>query len=382
MIPFLCCMNHSRYLSPFILEDLTEKMVFLGGPRQCGKTTLALSFLDPASERNEGYLNWDIVKNRKALQNGELPAKERIVLDEIHKYARWRNLVKGFYDEHKQNKQILVTGSARLDYYRKGGDSLHGRYHYFRLHPFSLGELDSTFDVQQQLLKFGGFPEPLFKHNERFHRRWQAERIARVVYEDLRDLEQIKEISLVELLINSLPDRVGSPLSIKSLREDLQVAHYTIERWITALENMYMVFRIPSWRAKKIRAVKKEQKLYFWDWSQVIDTAARFENMVASHLLKYCHFLQDTQGHKMELCFIRDTDLREIDFVVIKDNSPLFAVECKTGEKQISPRIRYFRERTSIPKFYQVHLGTKNFGNDKTGRVLPFHRFCSELTLP
>ena len=254
-------------------------------------------------------------------------------------------------------------GSARLDHYRRGGDSLQGRYHYYRLHPLTLGELtsDSSPADLDALMQFGGFPEPFLAGNTRTWRRWQRERQSRVLYEDLRDLENVREVALVELLAEALPDRVGSPLSIRSLSEDLQVAHETAARWLAILENLFSCFRIPPFGAPRIRAVKKETKLYLWDWSQVPGKGPRFENLVACHLLKYCHLLEDTQGYRMELRFVRDTDRREIDFVVIRDNEPLFAVECKSGEGSPSRAIEYFRQRTPIENFYQVHLGKRDY---------------------
>ena len=260
---------------------------------------------------------------------------------------------------------------------------MQGRYHYYRLHPVTLSELntDATPDGVEQLMRFGGFPEPLFAANERTWRRWHRERASRVVYEDLRDLENVREVALVALLVEALPDRVGSPLSVQSLREDLQVAHETVERWLQILERLYVCFRIPPFGAPRIRAVRKEKKLYLWDWSGVPDTGARFENMVASHLLKLCHHVEDTQGYSMELRFIRDTDRREVDFVVIRDSRPVFAVECKSGEKAPSSAINYFRRRTDIVDFYQVHLGERDYLSNGT-RVLPFRTFCRELELP
>ena len=359
-------------------------MVFVGGPRQVGKTTFSLTFLSSPSEKHPAYLSWDDLADRSALLKGELPSNQNcIVLDEIHKFARWRNLVKGFYDKNKSEISFIITGSARLDYYRKGGDSLQGRYHYYRLHPFSLLELNlsPTKDDLETLLRFGGFPEPFLKAEERFWRRWQRERVQRVIYEDIRDLENIKEISMLELLAEELPNRIGSPLSVKKLKELLQVAHETIERWIKIFERMYYCFRIPPYGPPKVRAVKKEQKLYLWDWSIVPESGPKFENFVASQLLKYCHFLEDTEGFDMELRFLRDTDKREIDFVVLKQGLPMFAVECKTGEKNINPSLFYFKERTHIPKFYQVHKGYRDFEKDGV-RVLPFETFCKELQLP
>ena len=374
-----------RYLESPVGAALARKMVFIGGPRQVGKTTFALGFLGrEADERHPAYLNWDHPAVPPRLRRAELPAGEPLLLlDEIHKYARWRNLLKGIYDTEKSTRRIIVTGSARLDYYRKGGDSLAGRYRYFRLHPFSLRELNRTpsrsdLDV---LLRRGGFPEPLFSHDDAGHRIWQRDRLSRVVREDLRDLEHVREISLVEHLVDLLPSKVGSPLSVKSLREDLEVDHKTAERWLQILENLYVCFRISPYGSPRIRAVKKERKLYLWDWSSVEESGPRFENLVASQLLKYCHFVEDTEGHSMELRYLRDTDRREVDFVVLKDRKPLFAVECKTGEKAVSPALRYFSERTPIPRFYQAHLGERHFS---TGRitVLPFVRLCRELELP
>ena len=375
---------YKRYIENSVDEDLKSKMVFVGGPRQVGKTTFALTFLTEQSEKHPAYLNWDNILIRSALLRGELPPNESIiVLDEIHKFARWRNLVKGFYDARKSEISFIITGSARLDYYSKGGDSLQGRYHYYRLHPFSLREINtdpSQSDVQR-LLKYGGFPEPFLMAEEKFWRRWQRERLQRVIYEDIRDLENIKEISLLELLAEELPNRVGAPLSVKKLKELLQVAHETVERWLKIFERMYYCYRIPPYGSPKVRAVKKEQKLYLWDWSIVPDSGPRFENLIASQLLKYCHLMEDTEGFRMDLRFIRDTDKREIDFVVLKDGRPMFAVECKSGEKSINPALFYFMERTPIPKFYQVHEGRKDY--EKNGvRVLPVQIFCKELDLP
>lgn len=375
-----------RYLFDPIRLDLNKKMVFIGGPRQVGKTTLSLSFLGTrASTKSSAYLNWDALDDRSKILEQKIPSEQKIViLDEIHKYARWRSLVKGLYDKNKEEIQFLVTGSARLDHFSKGGDSLQGRYHYYRLHPFSLMELNpkANFSDLTNLLKLGGFPEPFLSGEEKNLRRWQLERNRRVLYEDLRDLETVKDVSLVELLLSTLPERVGSPLSVEKLRILLDSSHQTIERYLKILEKLYVVYRIAPFGTAKIKAVKKEQKLYFWDWSQVSDPGVRFENFVASHLLKYCHYIEDTEGFEMDLRFIRNVDLKEIDFVVLKNKKPIWAVECKTGEKKLSPHLEYFKTRLQIPKIYQVHLGKQDYGNESTtGRALPFAKFCQEVGL-
>lgn len=371
-----------RYIQPAVVEDLQKKMVFIGGPRQVGKTTVALNILG-GDEQHPAYLNWDFVDDKRILLQGGLPPDQPlIILDEIHKYKQWRNFIKGLYDKKKSSTSFLITGSARLDYYRRGGDSLQGRYHYYRLHPLSLYEINhdpSSADLQA-LLIFGGFPEPFFLQSERGWKRWQRERISRVIHEDLVSLEQVKEVGQLDLLAVLLQDKVASLLSINSLRQDLSASHEAVDRWVRILENLYYCFRIRPFAAKKIKSLKKDRKLYLWDWSICRDKGSRFENLVASNLLKYCHYYEDTHGDEMELCFLRDSQKREVDFVVVRDNKPVFGVECKSGERSIGKHLRYFSKRTEIPYFYQVHLGNSDYeiGELRT-RVMPFTRFATEL---
>jgi uncharacterized protein len=382
----------TRYLAKTIAGDLDDqKMVFIGGPRQAGKTTLALSFLlagrggrkyARTPEAHPAYLNWDWPAARSRILRADLPVEfDTLVFDEVHKFRKWRNLLKGFYDTHHSSHRILVTGSARLDHYRKGGDSLLGRYHYFRLHPLSLPEarqaLPTEKGLTERLLAFGGFPEPFFKASPVFHRRWLLERRRRVLNEDLRDLEQLREVTLLELMLELLPQRVGSPLSVQNLANDLESTHPTVKHWLEITDNLCLTFRIAPFGTPRVRAVKKEQKLYLWDWTEVEDEAARFENMMACHLLKYCHYREDVLGYPTELRYLRDIDGRELDFVVLAGRKPQFAVECKLGEVKRSKHLAYFAERAPIPQFYQVHLGKEEFGDEtRGGRVIPFARFC------
>lgn len=371
-----------RYLFEIIHKFLETRMVFIGGPRQVGKTTLCLGFLEPPAIDNSAYLNWDDIHNRKTMRDGHLPQVPLVVLDEIHKYREWRSLVKGFFDKKKNIQKFLITGSARLDYYRRGGDSLLGRYRYLRLHPLSIAELgiDST-EGLRGLLQFGGFPEPYFSQNERNWKLWNRERLYRIVNDDIRDLEGVRDLTKLEVLAENLIDRIGSPLSVNNIANDLSINFRTAENWIAILERVYYCYRILPFGPTGIKAVKKERKLYLWDWSAVIDPGARFENLVASHLLKYCHYLEDTEGEKMELRFLRDVEKRELDFVILKNKKPLFAVECKAGERQVSKPLLYFKQRLAIPQFFQVHMGSADYSPEEGVRVLPFIRFSKEVGL-
>jgi predicted AAA+ superfamily ATPase len=374
--------NLIRYLEDPIRTDLKSKMVFLGGPRQVGKTTLAQSLIPQYRDDHPAYLNWDNDDHKLRIKNREWPKNEKlIVLDEVHKFKNWRNLVKGFYDTLRNTHSFLVTGSARLDHFRKGGDSLLGRYHYYRLHPYSLPELKYKSGCLEQLSRYGGFPEAFTLADDRNLRRWHNQRLHRLIRTDLRDWEDVKDLDKIFSLAEELPNRVGSPLSLNSLSNDIEVDFKTIKRWLNILSSLYYSFQISPYGSPKIRAVKKEQKLYLWDWSQISSPGIRFENLVASHLLKYCHYMEDVEGYRMELRFLRDTDKREVDFVVLKEKKPIFAVECKQGEKSVSPHLFYFKNRTQIPHFYQVHMGRAHQQIDDKISLLPFEAFCKDVGL-
>lgn len=365
-----------RYLRAQVEEDLRSKMVFIGGPRQVGKTSLARSLLaDPAAE-----LSYDVPAQRDAFLHRRLPPGDLWFFDEIHKFRGWRNILKGLVDEYGRRRRILVTGSARLDFYRFGGDSLQGRYFYLRLHPFSVAELGGHADALAALLALGGFPEPMLSGSERFARRWSLAYRERLVREELASLERVTDLGKLELLAAALPDRVGSPLSLNALREDLQVSHQSVARWADMLERIYGIFRIAPFGAPKLRAVKKERKHYLYDWSVVADPGARFENLVASHLLKWAEYQIDTQGREVELRYFRDVDRREVDFVLTRRGEPLAFIECKLGDDAVAPGLKYLKARYPDVTAWQISAhGRRDYVSAEGVRVAPALRLLGEL---
>ena len=348
-----------RYLEKEVSQDLKDKMVFIGGPRQTGKTSLAKHLLEINQQKQEErYLNWDALSDRQQIIDERFPYGDGLlVLDEIHKYSGWRQTVKGLYDKRGEELNILVNGSAKLDYYRRGGDSLQGRYYYYRLFPFTISELsNSSFSTLEDLLHYGGFPEPFLRASEKDSRRWSQAYRFHLVREDLRDLELVHDIDSIEKMVYRLPDLVGSPLSLNALREDLQVAHQSVSRWISMLEKLYMIFRIYPFGSPKIRAVKKEAKHYHLDWTLIEDPGSKFENMVACHLLKWCFFMQDTQGREMELRYFRDVDKREVDFVILERRKPIHFIECKLSGKKPNPAMRYLKKRFPNVEASQISM--------------------------
>lgn len=366
-----------RRIFETVSNDLLKKMVFISGPRQTGKTTLAQSFEDLFQTH---YYNWDKDADRLALKKSELDmSKELWIFDEIHKNRHWRNWIKGVYDTQKSTKKILVTGSAKLDIYRYGGDSLQGRYFSHRLHPFTYSELlgIKSYDYAnffqlsheaggnkelEDLNILGGFPEPLFSGSLKESKRWRKSYGTRLIQDDIRDLERLQDLAKVELLLNRLPETVGSVLSINSLREDLEVSFPTTKKWIEVLERVYAVFRILPYGSPKIKAVKKEPKLYFWDWGQIQNEAARFENLVAVHLLRFVHWMEDVEGESYELRYFRTTLNHEVDFIILKDKKPICAIEVKLDDRPLDANLKYFLERTKVPYAFQIsQKGTKNY---------------------
>ncbi len=391
-------MTTPRYLEPPISDDIAEKMVFVAGPRQVGKTTMAQRLLEHADHGQ--YLNWDNRDHRRIIRRSVWPAGEAmVVLDELHKWKNWKGWIKGEFDTHRDRLHFLVTGSARLDIYRRGGDSLQGRYHHYRLHPFSFAEIErpdrntTLIDVNQELsftpdshgttvdalMRFGGFPEPFLAQSARTLRRWQKERVDRVLLEDVRDLEEVRAISQIQVLADLLPERVGSPLSLNSLREDLDASHRAVSHWMDILDRLYYSFRVLPWATRRVRSLKRMPKLYLWDWSEVPSQGARFENLIAAHLLKFCHYIEDCEGYRVSLYFLRDRAGHEIDFLVTLDENPWFAVEAKLSSDRADPSISYFKDRLDIPWCYQVTLEGDRHVLTNGVHILPAYVFLTAL---
>jgi predicted AAA+ superfamily ATPase len=368
-----------RYLSESIEKDLERGSVFLSGPRQVGKATLGLAILGVrASDQHPSYLNWDRSEDRRRIQRVEIPMDEPVVLDELHKFTRRQTWLDGLNQEQTNAQNWLMTGSAHLGTNTSNSTS-------YRLHPFSLGELDPDYTqtTVRRLFELGGFPEPLMTATPVDVQSWLNRYYDEVLKEDLRDVESVRDLSLVQLMVDELPSEVSSPLSVHRLAKRLEIAHATAKRWLGILERLFVIYRLPPYTASGIRSVKKEQKAYFWNWAKVENQEARFENMLASQLLKFCHWREDVFGERTELRYLRDTDQREVDFIVVSNDKPLFAVDARLKAGPISRDIRYFGDRIEIPDLFQVYMSGEDHNSSKGGvQSLSFSHFCRKLELP
>jgi predicted AAA+ superfamily ATPase len=381
-------MGASRYISSYIheLALARNKMAFISGPRQVGKTTLAKNFAHDVEQFV--YKNWDEMRVKKDFTKdpslllsefimAQSNSSKLLVLDEIHKAKNWKSRLKGLFDTYQIQLQFIVTGSAKLNVYKKGSDSLLGRYYHFRLHPFSLREAlqlkplspeefeaalfvskikqnSNSWQILDQLFQFSGFPEPFLAKNKKIHALWSRGRKEKIIREDILDLSRIKELSQIEVLCALLPEKIGSPLSVQSLREDLSCSHDSATRWLSYLKELYYFFEVTPYTNSITRTIKKEAKIYFYDWTECENDAAKFENMVASHLLKSCHFWEDTGEGTFNLHYLRNKEKHEVDFLIVKNKKPWFTVECKLSQTKLDTNYQRFQKQLKCPHIQVV----------------------------
>lgn len=359
-----------RLYQDLIHQDLNKKMVFVGGPRQVGKTTVSKSIVaDLESGATFQYLNWDVDEDRwKIVRKLWHENAELVIFDELHKYSRWKQWIKGVYDSKPEHQQYLVTGSARLDLYKKGGDSLMGRYHYWRMHPLTIDELPENVrpaDGLERLLTIGGFPEPFLQNDERQARRWRKERFDKILREDIRDIQDVRDIQMLRLFIDALRHRVGGEVVLSNLAEDLQISPNTAKSWLTLIENMYVAFGVYPLTTNIPRSIQKPPKVFFYDNADVFDGySARLENLVATTLLKRLHFLEDYHGFECQLRYIRDKDGREVDFATIINGELHELIEVKSSDQDISTSLKYYTKLLQPKRSVQI-VGRLNNGYSK-----------------
>ena len=370
----------NRLYETLLREHLKDnrQIAMLTGPRQVGKTTSARS-----GAGRHHYYSWDRQSDRLTITRGQDSLAEdlglnrllsyplHVVLDEIHKYRSWRTFLKGFFDVYGDRTRIVVTGSALLGFFRRGGDSLMGRYFPYRMHPLSVAELACTAIAENpvrapvqperetidRLLRFGGYPEPFLKGTTRFYNRWKRVHGELLFREDLRDLTRFQEVGQMEALGHLLASRAGQQVNMSHLALDVNVSVDTIRRWLAALEALFYSFTLRPWTPNISKTLRKQPKIYLWDWSLVPEEGARAENFIASHLLKAVHWWTDIGLGSFELFYLRDKAQREVDFAVIRNGKPWFLVEAKSsGRRSVSPALAYFQQQTGAAHAFQAAM--------------------------
>lgn len=396
-----------RIYDTLLIDHLANhrQMALVSGPRQVGKTTTCRNHADT-------YANWDNVDDREQILAGPASLVEQLKLnrlakttpvtlfDELHKYPRWKQFLKGFFDTYADQVRIIVTGSSRMDIYRRGGDSLMGRYFLYRMHPFSVAETLNTdlpdskrivrppkkvketdFDA---LWRHGGYPEPFLKRDARFSRRWQSLRFEQLIREDIRDLTRIQQIDQLETLVRLLANRSAHQLVYGNLAKDVRVSVDTVRRWIEILRNMHLGFLIRPWFKNVSRSLRKEPKWFLRDWASIKDAGDKAETFLGCHLLKAVDGWNDIGLGKFELGYLRDKEKREVDFIVVRDGSPWFLVEVKHRDESLSGTLKYYQKQIKAPFAFQVvidaeYVDADCFTKPRGPVVVPAKTFLSQL---
>ena len=395
-----------RVYDTILIDHLANnrQMAFVSGPRQVGKTTACRGQAD-------AYVNWDDADDRElilagprhlvtALKLDRLSETPPVLLfDELHKFPSWKSFLKGFFDSYADQLRIAVTGSSRLDVYRRGGDSLMGRYFPYRMHPFSIAETltqslpgpaivraprpidDEEFNA---LWEHGGFPEPFLRRSARFTRRWRSLRLTQLVREEIRDLTQVQHLDQLEILVRLLSARSSEQLVYGNVAKQVRVAADTVRRWIAALCNLHLGFLIRPWTNNISRTLRKEPKWYLRDWSGIDDVGQRAETFIACHLQKAVEGWNDLGLESFELGYIRDKERREVDFVVTRGGQPWFLAEAKYRDEALNPNLQHYQERLGVGFAFQITLDADYVDRDCFARpgkplVVPARTFLSQL---
>jgi predicted AAA+ superfamily ATPase len=399
--------TRKRIYDTLLVDHLAKyrQMVLVSGPRQVGKTTTCRNHAD-------SYANWDNVNDRELILAGPARLVERfgldrlssiaqtILFDELRKYPRWKQFLKGFFDTYADRMRIIVTGSSRMDVYRRGGDSLMGRYFHYRMHPFSIAEIlhtdlpDSKRIVRppkkakesdfNALWRHGGYPEPFLKRDARFSRRWQTLRLEQLLREDIRDLTQIQHIDQLETLVRLLADRSAHQLVYGNLAKEVRVSIDTVRRWIDILRQLHLGFLVRPWHKNVSRSLRKEPKWFLRDWASIEDAGDRAETFIACHLLKAVDGWNDMGLGAFELGYLRDKEKREVDFVVVRDRTPWFLVEVKHRDESLDATVKYYQDRIKAPFAFQVvvdaeYVDADCFAVSRGPIVVPARTFLSQL---
>jgi uncharacterized protein len=370
--------KRNKYIKYWQKLSASKEMIFLSGPRQSGKTTLAEKMIG-SSFSNLSYFNYDFIESKKILRENpyffeKVDRKDTslplVIFDEIHKHDKWKNYLKGIYDKFHEQYQFLVSGSGRLDTFQKSGDSLAGRYFMFHLYPLTLGELGNSYlspddflkdpivipvfkkerwDLWNTIDKFSGFPEPFMQGKKLFFNRWYKTYSRQLLYEDIRDISEIRKIDSLVSLFSILPSKIGSPVSINNLAMDIGISFNTISDWLTVFDRFFLSFSLSPWTFRIARAIKKEKKIYLMNPAIIEDNGSRMENIVAIELSRATQLWSDMGFGDFNLHYIRNKEKQEVDFLISENNTPKLLIEVKLSDTNPSKSLIKFQRSLDVP---------------------------------
>ncbi|MGE3062133.1 MAG: ATP-binding protein [bacterium] len=354
-----------------IVDD--KKILLVTGARQSGKTTIAKQFMD--NFKNGIYFNYD--SDRKYLLNNPRFYEEQnkvddspllVVFDELHKYRSWKTYMKGNYDRNRDDFRYLVTGSGDLNISYKTKESLAGRFELIHVFPFTLNEFfnrcsydeffsnpigmpgslgsRNSFDTMNGLLNISPFPEPFLKSSKQFYKRWSKSYFPQIINIDLKYSAVFHELDKLETLFDILSLKVCSGFSYSNVANDIEVSPPTVKQWMKLLESHFLTFSLAPY-GKFSRTIKKQRKVYLYDYGRIENESSKYENFVALELFRFVKNANDF-GESVNMFYVKDKDQREVDFIITYNGKPFLLIEAKENDED-TKNLKHFQTIFKIP---------------------------------
>ncbi len=335
------------------VRDLLNEFPAVGllGPRQTGKTTLALAIAGKI-DKEAVYLDLerpsDLARLQEAESYFELHQDKLIILDEIQRVPAVFNILRSVIDQHKRkgNKagQFLILGSASLELLKQSAESLAGRIAYTELGGFTVAEIQDHATGQDQLWLRGGFPDSYLSATDAASYRWRQQFISTYLERDVPMLGPRIPAVTLRRLWTMLAHQQGQPLNIAKLASNLDISAPTVRRYIELLEDLLLIRSVRPWAVNTGKRLVKSPKIYIRD-SGLTHSLLNIETM--DDLLSHPVVGASWEGFVMEnlLAVLPDTSKAsyyrtgagaEIDLVVEKKRNKVYAIEIK---RSLSPAV-------------------------------------------
>jgi predicted AAA+ superfamily ATPase len=337
--------------------------VLIHGPRQCGKTTLARSFGEPAGYV---YLNLDDAVTLAAAQSdpmrfvAELPA--RVILDEVQRAPQLFPALKSAIDDTRRPGRFLLTGSTNVLLLPKLGDSLAGRMEVLRLHPLAQCELarepstflDHLFEGRFTIRRYGrlgrelaerivagGYPAALARASARRRTAWYRDYVTALVQRDVRDLTRITSLDVMPRLLEVAASQTARLFNVSELASPFHVSRPTIKDYVTLLARLFLLEELPPWHSNRLSRLVKTPKLHLCDTGVAfallgVDAEALHEDRELLDQLAETFVVQELRRDASWRCedlrfhHFRDNDGAEVDLVVERGRA-LAGIEIKAA---------------------------------------------------
>jgi len=347
-----------------IQQSFRGQILLIQGPRQTGKTTLALDIAKLLKSKGDiRIFNCDDPDHRAILENKGLETLKSIIgkakvifIDEGQKLSSIGQTLKLLADYYKKHVQIIVTGSSAINLLDKTQESLTGRKKVYTLYPVSVEEVSKDAIIQgnklESLLVYGSYPHVITTREKQDKVDALKELKTSYLYRDVFDFQGMKNADVFMNLVKALAYQIGNEVSYRELSNLLKIGYATVERYVHILEQTFIIFHLPVFTRNKRRELSKLRKIYFYDVgirNAVInnfnpldkrdDIGALWENFMVVERMKYREY------HRIEAnqYFWRTYDGSEVDLVEEREGK-LFGYEFKWKPREYARILTKWKE--------------------------------------